>query len=73
MNYTEDGNTFSRLFLGCLLYRLGGEVTLTQEEIAEIKKYVGGVQIILKADDSIVLRSKTPEAYEDLAPRALNL
>lgn len=60
---TETGDTLSRLFLGCLLFKLGGEITLTPDEIDEIKKTVGGVQILLTPDDSFVLRVKTPEAY----------
>ncbi len=60
---TTTGDTLSRLFLGCLLFKLGGEITLTQEEITDIKTMVGGVQILVNAEDSFVLRVKTPEAY----------
>lgn len=62
---TETGDTLSRLFLGCLLFKLGGEVTLTPAEIDDIKKTVGGVQILLTHDESFVLRVKTPEAYQE--------
>jgi len=62
---TETGDTLSRLFLGCLLFKLGGEVTLTPSEIDDIKKTVGGVQILLTHDESFVLRVKTPEAYQE--------
>lgn len=56
------GNELSRLFIGCLLFKLGGEIHLTAEEIDEIKKSVGGVQIFLHGDDGFILRVKTPES-----------
>jgi len=50
-----------RLLMGCLLFRLGGQQVFTAQEIDDIKKTVGGVQIGLDPDDAIVLRVKSPE------------
>jgi len=54
-----------KIFMGCLLYKLGGEIKITPEEIDEIKKSIGGFQVLLTADDAIVLKIKTPEAYQE--------
>ncbi len=62
---TEE--SLSRLMLGCLLFRLGGEQSFTADEIDEIKKTVGGVQVFLTPDDKIIVRAKSPEAYEKAA------
>lgn len=35
-----------RMFLGALVYRLGGEETFTESELQDIMLYVGGVQIL---------------------------
>jgi len=50
--------------LGCLLFRLGGEQSFTPEEIDDIKKTIGGCQVLLTPDGTIIIRAKSPEAYE---------
>ena len=52
------------LMLGCLLFRLGGEQSFTPQEIDDIKKTIGGCQVLLTPDDTIIIRAKSPEAYE---------
>lgn len=64
MSEELDGGILSRLLMGCLLYRLGGQQTFTPAEIDEIKDMVGGVQIFVTHDDKIVARVKGPEATQ---------
>lgn len=59
-----NGEVLSRMMLGCLLYRLGGEQTFTPEEIDEIRKYVSGVQFFVAEDDRIILRTRGPQQIE---------
>lgn len=56
-----DGEVLSRMMLGCLLYRLGGEQTFTPEEINEIRTMVVGVQFFATDDGKIVLRTRNLE------------
>lgn len=56
------GEQLTRKFMGCLLFKLGGEMTLTVQEMDDISKYVGGVQIIMKGEDGFILRTRTPES-----------
>ena len=53
-----------RMMLGLLLYRLGGQQTFTPSEIDEIRKTVQGVTIFAGDNDSIVLRTRGPEAVQ---------
>ena len=66
---TAETETLLRLFIGLLVFRLGGEQTFTPKEIKEIQEVVGGVQIILLDNDIILLRSTNPlraiEAVQD--------
>ena len=66
---TAETETLLRLFIGLLVFRLGGEQTFTPQEIKEIQGVVGGVQIILLDNDIILLRSTNPlrsiEAVQD--------
>lgn len=57
---TAETETLLRLFIGLLVFRLGGEQTFTPQEIKEIQGVVGGVQIILLDNDIILLRSTNP-------------
>jgi len=59
------GDTISRLFLGCLLFRLGGEQVFTTDEIAEIKETVGGVQILLTQDNKFLVRTRSPQVTDE--------
>jgi hypothetical protein len=52
--------TLTRMMIGLLLYRLGGEQSFSPEEIREIQDYVAGVQIFVSDDGNFVVRSKTP-------------
>jgi hypothetical protein len=56
----EESNALMRKLFGCLAYRLGGEVTFTQEEINTINTEVAGVTIFLTPENSIVLRVRGP-------------
>lgn len=64
-----NGDEWSRMFMGMLLYRLGGEQTFTSQEIDEIKRTVAGVQVGVTEDDKIILRvrglDKTLEALDN--------
>lgn len=68
-NVPKSGDDLTRLMLGCLLFRLGGEQTFTPEEIDDIKEVVGGVQVLLTSANAIIVRVKTPEAYKDIEAR----
>ena len=62
----QEGVELLRVMLSCAVYRLGGEVKFTPEEINDIKKVCGGVQILLTQDDSILIRAKTHEGVKAL-------
>lgn len=51
-----------RTFLGCLLFRLGGEQTFTPEEMHDIRQMVSGVQIIAGDNDTLILRVRNRES-----------
>lgn len=54
----------SRMFLGLLVFRLGGEATFTAEEIDEIRESVEGVQFIATHDGKIIVRCRNHEACD---------
>lgn len=65
----KQGSDLIRLMAGCLLFRLGGEQSFSAEEIDDIKKTVGGIQVLLTPDNRILVRSRSPESYSDLIDR----
>lgn len=58
-----------RLFLGLLLFRLGGEQTFTPAEMDEIKQTVAGVSFFVTEDGRLGARTRGPlpaqKAIED--------
>lgn len=60
-NMAMDSDKLLRLILGCLLFRLGGEQTFTEEEIDFICADVKGIQISTTADGKLLLRTRNPE------------
>jgi len=68
---THDTESLLRLFIGLLVFRLGGEQTFTQEEINEIRQVVGGVQIYLLENETVLLRTSSPEKTEDCREKGL--
>lgn len=61
------------LMLGCCLYRLGGEQSFTIQDIEDIKSVVGGVQVLVTDDDTLIVRARTHEAYKNLADKLKGL
>lgn len=55
-----DTESLLRLFIGLLVFRLGGEQTFSTEEINEIRTVVGGVKIYLLEDETVLLRTTSP-------------
>jgi hypothetical protein len=55
-----------RTFLGCLLFRLGGEQTFTPEEMHDIQESVAGVQIIMGENDKMILRVRGRETLNKM-------
>lgn len=59
-----DNDALMRLFLGLLVFRLGGEQSFSAEEINDIRENVQGVQILLTENNRIVLRTRNNESCE---------
>lgn len=63
----NDLDSLTRMILGLLVYRLGGEQTFTISEIDEIRQVIHGVQIFLSSDgNKIIVRARGREYVEDL-------
>ena len=60
-NTAHTSELLQRMFLGCLLYRLGGEQSFTPEEIDDIRAEVKGVQFFTTEDNRIILRVRNEE------------
>jgi hypothetical protein len=61
LNAAHVSEHLQRMFLGCLLFRLGGEQSFTPEEIDLIRAEVKGVQFFVTDDNRIVLRVRNEE------------
>lgn len=57
-------DTVTRMALGLLLYRLGGEQSFSVEEMDEIRGIVAGVAMFVTPDGKLLLRTKSPEQTE---------
>lgn len=53
-------DTVTRMALGLLLYRLGGEQSFTVEEMDDIRATVAGVAIFITPEGKLLFRTKTP-------------
>ena len=69
----QDNDRLVRLILGCLLFRLGGEQTFTEEEIDFICQDVRGIQIFLTEDHKLLLRTRGEAAVLDAAEKGVIL
>lgn len=65
INTANLSEHLQRMFLGCLLYRLGGEQSFTPEEVDAIRSEVAGVQFFVAEGDKIILRVRNKEFVED--------
>lgn len=65
INTADLSEHLQRMFLGCLLYRLGGEQVFSAAEIDDIRKEVAGVQFFATEDNKIILRVRNTQFVED--------
>lgn len=69
-----------RMFLGALLFRLGGEEVFTEQELEDIMVQVGGVQILTNITNNTgvsevryILRLRDPQRALEIADRGISL